>query len=293
VALAQTTAPLVQGSAAEPLHPTALSDARQWVRWSHAAMDVTGMPVLEGSNAWAVSGQRTASGRPLLAGDPHIAYSVPAVWYEAHLSSPGFELYGHHQALNPMALLGHNFQFGWSLTMFQNDDMDLVAEKTNPANPNQVWHQGQWVDLQVREETIRVKGAVPVTLSLRRSPNGPIITDAYRDNYGTTPVALWWTFLQSGNPIQAVEDRSVRPIARVGAARVRRRAGHDTPPVRKRLPDVLARLLRRPNVIPDVRACQGRVNRGAKTQLSLRVIQARTIRSVSHKASHCTANISW
>ena len=81
---------------------------------------------------------RTASGKPLLAGDPHIGFSTPAVWYEAHLSAPGFELYGHFQALNPAALIGHNAQFGWSLTMFQNDDLDLIAETTAAAHPNQV-----------------------------------------------------------------------------------------------------------------------------------------------------------
>ncbi|MGE1161570.1 penicillin acylase family protein, partial [Pantoea agglomerans] len=91
-----------------------------------------------GSNAWAVSASRTRSGRPLLAGDPHIGFAVPAVWYEAELSAPGFELYGYFQALNPFALLGHNRDFGWSLTMFQNDDVDLIAERSNPANPEQV-----------------------------------------------------------------------------------------------------------------------------------------------------------
>ena len=89
-----------------------------------------------------------AAGKPLLAGDPHISFAAPAVWYEAHLSAPGFELYGHLQVLNPFALIGHNQRFGWSLTMFENDDMDLVAEKPNPSNANQVAIGGQWVDLQ-------------------------------------------------------------------------------------------------------------------------------------------------
>lgn len=86
--------------------------------------------------------------------------------------------------------------------MFQNDDMDLIAEKINPNNPNQVWHQEQWVELESREETIQVKGAAPVTLTLRRSPHGPLITDAFKDSLGTTPVALWWAFLETENPIQ-------------------------------------------------------------------------------------------
>ena len=185
---------------------TALSSAdwRSLNRVAQASQQVLDnfvVPPFEGSNAWAITGGRTASGKPLLAGDPHIGYAAPAVWYEAHLSSPGFELYGHFQPLNPLALLGFNQRFGWSMTMFQNDDMDLVAEKVNPDNANQVWVRGQWVDLQVREETITVKGAAPVTLLLRRSPHGPIITDAYPDNFGKTPVAMWWGFLETENPV--------------------------------------------------------------------------------------------
>ena len=191
----------------KPAAPPTTLGAADWqqldklARISAEALALAGLPQFEGSNAWAVAGNRTASGKPLLAGDPHIGYSAPSVWYEAHLSAPGFELYGHHQALNPTALLGHNTQFGWTLTMFQNDDMDLIAEKVNPANANQVWHKGQWVELQGRTEKILVKGEAPVTLTLRRSPHGPIITDAFQDSLGTTPVAMWWAFLETDNPI--------------------------------------------------------------------------------------------
>ncbi len=168
---------------------------------SRAALETAGVPRFMGSNAWAISGKRTASGKPILAGDPHIDFSAPSVWYEAHVSAPGFELYGHHQALSPFALLGHNMLFGWSLTMFQNDDVDLVAEKINPENTNQVWFQGAWADMTTRVETINVKGQGPTFLKLRSSPHGPIITDAYKDNYGRTPIAMWWAFLQTDNPI--------------------------------------------------------------------------------------------
>jgi penicillin amidase len=187
--------------------PVATLGAQDWHNLNRIALasqqvvDNTWAPPFEGSNAWVVSGHRTASGKPLLAGDPHIGFSAPAVWFEAHLTAPGVELYGHFQPLNPLALLGHNQRFGWSMTMFQNDDMDLVAEKTNPANAGQVWHKGQWVDLQVREETIVVKGAAPEKLVLRRSPHGPIITDAFQGSLGATPVALWWAFLETENPI--------------------------------------------------------------------------------------------
>lgn len=187
--------------------PALALDAKDWAglgrlaQLSQEAMDAAGVPEFEGSNAWAISGKRTASGKPLLAGDPHIAFSAPSVWYEAHLTAPGFDLYGHYQALNPFALLGHNGQFGWTLTMFENDDVDLIAEKINPANPNQVSIKGQWVDLQTRIETIRVKGQADVQLALRRSPHGPIISDAFKESFGTTPIAMWWAFLETDNPI--------------------------------------------------------------------------------------------
>ncbi|WP_454254164.1 penicillin acylase family protein [Pseudomonas sp. Marseille-Q8238] len=170
-------------------------------RLSQQALVDAGLPQFEGSNAWAIAGRHTRSGKPLLAGDPHIRFAVPAVWYEAQLSTPDFELYGHHQALNPYASLGHNRQFAWSLTMFQNDDLDLIAEKVNPDNPNQVQINGQWVDLQSREETIQVKGGEPITLTLRRSPHGPIINDALGANAGKTPIAMWWAFLETENPV--------------------------------------------------------------------------------------------
>lgn len=168
---------------------------------SNQGLEQAGLPQFEGSNAWAVSGSRTASGKPLLAGDPHIRFSVPAIWYEAHLSAPGFELYGHHQPLNPFASLGNNMDFGWSLTMFQNDDLDLIAEKTNPENPNQVWYHGQWADMTISQQQIAVKGQAPEMLTLRSSPHGPIVNDVIGATAGTTPVAMWWSFLESENPI--------------------------------------------------------------------------------------------
>ena len=175
----------------------------QLARISHAALQSAGLPQYEGSNAWVIAGSRTQSGKPLLAGDPHISFAVPSVWYEAPLSTPDFQLYGHHQALNPFAMLGHNQQMGWSLTMFQNDDLDLIAEKINPDNPQQVWYQGKWVDLETREELIQVKSAEPVKLTLRSSPHGPIINDALGESIAAskTPIAMWWAFLETPNPI--------------------------------------------------------------------------------------------
>jgi penicillin amidase len=215
---------VLPGPAALPLAAQDWQDLGQLAQLSQRATALLGTPQFLGSNAWAVSGNRTASGKPLLAGDPHIGFSAPAVWYEAHLSAPGFELYGHHQPLTPVALLGHNSQFGWSVTMFENDDIDLVAEKINPANPNQVWYHGDWVDLQSHEETIAVKGASPLTLTLRHSPHGPIINDALGQSVGKTPIAMWWAFLETPNPIldafYALHRADTLPKARAAASAI-------------------------------------------------------------------------
>lgn len=194
---------LVKGHAnpAPTLAASDWKDLNALARLSEQALADHGLPQFEGSNAWVISGNRSKSGKPLLAGDPHIRFSVPSVWYEAHLSAPGFELYGYHQALVPFAFLGHNLDFGWSLTMFQNDDLDLIAEKVNPDNPNQVWYRGKWVDMVTTEQQIAVKGQSPVTLTLRQSPHGPIVNDALGTAAGKTPVAMWWAFLETPNPI--------------------------------------------------------------------------------------------
>lgn len=176
-------------------------DLNAIARLSEQALADNGLPQFEGSNAWVIAGNRTKSGKPLLAGDPHVRFSAPSVWYEAQLSAPGFELYGYYQALMPFASLGHNMDFGWSVTMFQNDDLDLIAEKVNPDNPNQVWYRDQWVDMTTSEQQIAVKGQAPVTLVLRQSPHGPIVNDALGATAGKTPIAMWWGFLETQNPI--------------------------------------------------------------------------------------------
>lgn len=85
--------------------------------------------------------------------------------------------------------------------MFQNDDLDLIAEKVNPDNPNQVWYHGQWVEMTSTQQQIAVKGEAPVTVTLRRSPHGPIVNDAVGANGGTRPIAMWWAFLETPDPI--------------------------------------------------------------------------------------------
>ncbi|MCS5541702.1 MAG: penicillin acylase family protein [SAR324 cluster bacterium] len=157
------------------------------------------IPPFFGSNSWVVSGSRTKSGKVILANDPHIGYAAPATWYEAHLKTPDWELYGHHLAGIPFAILGHNHRMAWGVTMLQNDDLDYYREQANPENPDQVRFGNHWEDLKIIEETISVKGKVDVPLRIRISRHGPIINDVL-ESVGKTesqPVALAWQMLSN------------------------------------------------------------------------------------------------
>ena len=158
----------------------------------------------QGSNAWAVKGALSASGLPLLANDPHIGFSVPAVWYEAHIRTPQHEVYGHFLAGLPFPLLGQTRHHAWGLTMLMNDEIDFYRERVNPDDPGQVRVGDRWKNLTVHEEVIKVRGKEDRLIRLRSSRNGPIINDhlATADTEGDTPpppVSLFWTFLTPGS----------------------------------------------------------------------------------------------
>ncbi|OIN58891.1 penicillin acylase family protein [Arsenicibacter rosenii] len=154
-------------------------------------------PPYHGSNGWVISGQKTKSGKPILANDTHIAFAQPSVWYEAHLECPGFRFYGNFLAGSPVPLLGHSEHGGWGLTMFENDDADFFREKANPANPDQVWYKDRWENLTVRKEIIKVKGEADVTLPVKQSRHGVILNGSFDKIDGEKePIALWWIYQQ-------------------------------------------------------------------------------------------------
>jgi len=151
-----------------------------------------------GSNAWAVNGSRSQSGKPMLANDPHIGFAVPAAWYEAHIRTPEHEVYGHFIAGLPFALLGHTRHHSWGLTMLMNDEVDFYRERVNPDNPRQVWDRNRWRELQQHEEVIRIRGQEDRLVRMFSSRRGPIINDqpgGLQQEIDRRPVSLFWTFL--------------------------------------------------------------------------------------------------
>jgi len=179
----------------------------------HISDDLIPAGLFHGSNSWIMAPQKTQSGQAMLVNDPHIGFSQPAVWYEAHLNAPGFEIYGHFLALVPTATLGFNHDVAWGITMFENDDMDFYQERVNPDNPNQYWAIDHWEEFEVHTETIKVKGETDIELRLRKSRHGPIVTDAFAGTENNplanikNPLAMWWAFYDMENGmLRAFDD---------------------------------------------------------------------------------------
>lgn len=156
--------------------------------------DYLPIPIWEGSNNWVMSKERSKSGKVLLANDTHIAYSQPSVWYEAHINYPGFEMFGYYMAGVPFALIGHNNNYGWGMTIFPFDNMDLYREKINPANPEQYWHNGNWNNFSEVDYKIKVKDSEDFVFKLKSSIHGPMLNQAYQSisKLEENPICLWW-----------------------------------------------------------------------------------------------------
>ena len=131
-----------------------------------------------GSNAWVISGKLTASGKPILANDPHLDWSIPATWYQVHLKAPGLDVAGVSLPGVPCVIIGHNQRIAWGVTNLGFDVQDLYAEKIDPATGRYVF-RGQLEQARSESEWIRVKGARPVEFRQWVTRHGPV---AFNDN---------------------------------------------------------------------------------------------------------------
>lgn len=148
------------------------------------------------SNNWVVSGKRTASGKPLLANDPHLSPSAPPIWYMAHMSAPGQRVAGVTLPGLPGVVIGHNEYIAWGFTNVGPDVQDLYVEKFDKDNPRKYLTPAGWREAEVRHEEIKVRKSfgssetesVPLDVTVTR--HGPIIFEKNNTRY-----ALRWTAL--------------------------------------------------------------------------------------------------
>ncbi|MDZ8052850.1 MAG: penicillin acylase family protein [Aulosira sp. ZfuVER01] len=136
-----------------------------------------------GSNNWVISGNRTTTGKPILANDPHLAAQMPSIWYEVGLHCTPkseecpYNVTGFSFAGMLGVIIGHSDRIAWGVTNVEPDVMDLYIEKINPNNPNQYEVNGKWVDMQLVQETIQVAGSQPIVQTVRYTRHGPILSD--------------------------------------------------------------------------------------------------------------------
>lgn len=170
--------------AARPTRPSAVDFGAITYRLSEALLGVGtrpffsgfAAPYVAGSNVWVVPGSRTATGRPLLAADPHRRFEAPASRYLIHLSAPGWNVAGATSPWLPGVVIGHNERVAWAMASADEDVQDLVVERVNPANDREVWRDGRWIPMTVEHEMVQVKGAkAPFEFDRLYTEHGPIV----------------------------------------------------------------------------------------------------------------------
>lgn len=184
--------------------------------------DVTGLLALAGppkpdgygSNNWVLAGDKTASGYPLLANDPHLSLQAPSLWYFAHLVAPGVNVIGASLPGTPAVLLGRTDHHAWGFTNNGADVQDLYLERLDPADAGRYLTPTGSEAFTVRQETIKVKGEADVVLQVRSTRHGPVISDVDSRSQEAaagplggkdTVLAFAWTALEPGDrTIEAV-----------------------------------------------------------------------------------------
>ena len=146
-----------------------------------------------GSNNWVVAGSRSATGKPMVASDPHIAFAAVSCWYQVTLSGGSFEVTGMAYAGMPAVMFGRNRRVAWGITNNICSQRDLYRERTDPAHPGAFLYDGRWEPARERTERIEVRGSEAVTRTIRSSRNGPIVDELLPEPARADgPVSLRW-----------------------------------------------------------------------------------------------------
>lgn len=162
-------------------------------------MDALPVSAFIGSNSWVIGAEKTKNGKVIFANDPHIGYSQPSVWYQNHIKTPEFEIYGFNIALMPFPLLGHNKEYAYGLTMLANDDLNFYVEENNPTNNLEYKTKNGFLKYDLIEKTIKIKGEEDTTFVVKVSKHGPIMNGLVEHINDERPIAMNWIYTQMEN----------------------------------------------------------------------------------------------
>jgi len=147
----------------------------------------------QGSNNWVISGAKTATGRPIMANDPHRAHAVPSLRYIVHLSSPELDAIGAGEPVLPGIMIGHTDTIAFGLTLFFGpDEEDVYVYETEPGNPDRYRYGDGFEDMRVVVETIKVKGAPERTVTLKFTRHGPVIREEPEKHRAYAVRSVWF-----------------------------------------------------------------------------------------------------
>lgn len=157
-----------------------------------------------GSNSWVIGAEKTKNGKVIFANDPHIGFSQPSVWYQNHIKTPDYEMYGFNLALTPFPLLGHNKNYAYGLTMFENDDVDFYYEKNNPNNSLEYKTSEGFQQYKLIDKRIKIKGEVDTIYKVKVSKHGPIMNGLIDFIDDERPIAMQWIYTKLNNQLLQV-----------------------------------------------------------------------------------------
>jgi penicillin amidase len=184
----KSAAPFLGGANFPDLISALAPEIVQWVGASQRDIRHT-----LGSNNWVVSGEHTATGKPLLANDTHLELTIPSIWYQMHLTCPGWNVKGFTLPGAPLVVIGHNDRIAWGFTNNGATVQDLYIEAFNPAQPDEYKVNGKWVKAQIVDEVIHVKGGADEHYRVVVTRHGPVMRQS-----GNTGYALRWTATEPG-----------------------------------------------------------------------------------------------
>ena len=164
-----------------------------------AIMDDLPVSSFMGSNSWVIAPEKTKNGKVIFANDPHIGFSQPSVWYQSHIKTPNFEIYGFNIALMPFPLLGHNSEYAYGLTMLANDDLNFYIEENNPVNSAQYKTSEGYENYKIINKTIHIKNEKDTTFQVKVTKHGPIMNGLISHLEDERPIAMNWIYTQLNN----------------------------------------------------------------------------------------------